>query len=71
MKTFIKLFITLTIGIMLGYAWAYHHYVPHIKAHKTALATYQDYFLPNLQEPSFINGLPNKNNRKTITKPND
>lgn len=43
MKKFTKYFCIITIGIMLGYAWAASCYLPKIKALNTALATYQDY----------------------------
>jgi len=45
MKIFTKYFIILTVGIIIGYAWAYNAYMPHIQAQRTALATYQEYFL--------------------------
>lgn len=43
MKTFTKYFLIITVGIMLGYAWAASCYLPKIKALNTALATYKSY----------------------------
>lgn len=50
MKPVVKYFLTITAGIMLGYAWAAHVYLPKIHAHKEALKTYQEYFLAKEKE---------------------
>jgi len=66
MKTFTKYIIAITVGIILGYAWAYTAYMPHIRAHKAALATYQTYFLSK-SVPHHISATPHKVGRKQIT----
>ena len=66
MKSFTKYFIILTVGIIIGYAWAYNAYMPHIQAHKTALSTYQMYFLAKDNLPH-ISATPHKVGRKYLT----
>jgi len=66
MNSFAKKLTILGIGIALGYAWAYNSYMPHIKAQKAALATYQEYFLKNT-EPINISATPQKFSRKKMT----
>jgi len=66
MKNFTKYFIILTFGIIIGYTWAYNAYMPHIRAYKAALATYQKYFLSK-SLPHHISATPHKVGRKQIT----
>jgi hypothetical protein len=67
MKTFTKYFLIILTGVILGYSWAYHHYMPKINAYQACLATYQEYFLQKDQEIPFISGTPSKVGRKAIT----
>ena len=52
MKPFTKYFLVITIGIILGYAWAYQSYMPKIRTYEAALATYQEHFSTNSTEAS-------------------
>lgn len=52
MKPFTKYFCIITVGIILGYAWAAHVYLPKIHAYQAALATYQEHFKTNIKETS-------------------
>ena len=67
MKVFTKYIIAIAIGIIIGYAWAYNAYMPHIRAHKAALFTYQKYFLAKDNLPHHISATPHKVSRKYLT----
>jgi hypothetical protein len=53
---------------MLGYAWAYHHYMPGIKAQAAVLDTYQEYFIDYLKDDPTVKPVPHKTSKKYETK---
>jgi hypothetical protein len=68
MKKFTTIFCSILIGVMLGYAWSYHHYMPKIDAYKAALSTYQEYFIDYLRDDPAVKPVPHKTSKKYETK---
>jgi len=69
MKTFTKYFCFAIICIAIGYAWAYHHYMPTIRAYKACLTTYQEYFINYSANEPWAGRVPHKTSKKYETKP--
>jgi len=68
MKKFTTIFCSILLGVMLGYAWAYHHYMPGIKAQAAVLDTYQEYFIDYLKDDPTVKPVPHKTSKKYETK---
>jgi hypothetical protein len=68
MKKFTTLFCSILLGVMLGYWWSYHHYMPVIKAQAAVLDTYQEYFIIYAQDEPWAGDVPHKTSKKYETK---
>lgn len=68
MKKFTLVFCYIMIGVMLGYSWAYRHYMPTIQSLEAVLDTYQEYFIVYAQDEPWAGDVPHKASKKYETK---